>query len=352
MGLQAAHTDHLVLADGNLASAGSGSLTFAQTFSLALGRGTRVTAAAADSQLSSFFRADPRDPVLAANQLLAALEFIHFENPFKLDARGIVLEPQGAWLPSSPAFLAALLEGMSGNPALQPVTLNQFFSQVHKGGNDEPASRHLQAGPAPRVITAGQARRLVTSRARLTSLNEAVNGRPPVFTELSDQLLATQNLAFDPVQRTAALDVYTQHFDGELSLVSLADLGTITFTSRTAPIPVSVLSHAPYVDQRGGLGGQRQVQLSRRELARLTLDRPTTAVRIQARSRTSGDRLPVGVTLTTPDGQLVLARTTLTVHSTSISLVGVALTCLAGLVLLVWWVRTWRRGRRRRPRAA
>ena len=84
----------------------------------------------------------------------------------------------------------------------------------------------------------------------------------------------------------------------------------------------------------------------------LTLDRPTTAVRIQARSRTSGDRLPVGVTLTTPDGQLVIARTTLTVHSTSISLVGVALTCLAALVLLVWWARTWRRGRRRGPRAA
>ena len=75
----------------------------------------------------------------------------------------------------------------------------------------------------------------------------------------------------------------------------------------------------------------------------LILDRPTTPVRIQARSRTSGDRLPVGVTLTTPDGQLVIARAALTVHSTSISLVGVALTCLAALVLLVWWVRTWRR---------
>ena len=77
-------------------------------------------------------------------------------------------------------------------------------------------------------------------------------------------------------------------------------------------------------------------------------------MRIQARSLTSGDRLPVEVTLTTPDGQLVIARATLTVHSTSISLVGIALTLLAALVLLVWWARTWRRGRAsaRRPRAA
>ena len=345
----------MVLADSNLVPVvpiGSDALTFAQTFSLALGRGTRVTAAAADSQLASFFRADPGDPVLAANQLLATLEFIHFENPFKLDARGIVVEPQGSWQASSPTFLAALLGGMSGNPALQSVTLNQFFSQVPKGGNDEPSSRRLQAGTAPREIPAGQATRLVTARARLTSLSGAVSDRPSLLSDLSDQLLATQNQQFDPVQRSAALSVYTQHFDDELDLVSLADLGTITFTSRTAPIPVSVLSKAGYPikvlvsvdsDKFTFPDGSSRV---------LTLVRPTTAVRIQARSRTSGDRLPVGVTLTTPDGQVVIARTTLTVHSTSISLVGVALTCLAALVLLVWWARTWRRGRRRGPRAA
>ncbi len=352
LGLQAAHTDRVVLADTNLASAGTSPLTFAQTFSLALGSGNRVTGAAADSQLSSFFRADPRDPVLAANQLLAALEFTHFENPSLLDARGIVLEPQGAWLPSSPAFLATLLEGMSGNPALQPVTLSQFFSEVHKGGNNEPASRHLQSGPTPRVITAGQARRLVAARAHLTSLSDAASSRPPVFTELADQLLATQNLSFDPAQRTSSLDLYTQHFDDEVGLVSLADLGTITFTSRTAPIPISVLSHAPYAIKVTVSVDSDKFSFPDGNSRSLTLDRPTTAVRIQARSRTSGDRLPVGVTLTTPDGQLVIARATLTVHSTSISLVGVALTCLAALVLLVWWARTWRRGRRRGPRAA
>ena len=84
----------------------------------------------------------------------------------------------------------------------------------------------------------------------------------------------------------------------------------------------------------------------------LTLDHPTTPVRIQARSVTSGDRLPVEVTLTTPDGQLVIARSALTVRSTSISIVGIALTVLAALVLLVWWVRTWRKGRKNRPRTA
>jgi hypothetical protein len=75
-------------------------------------------------------------------------------------------------------------------------------------------------------------------------------------------------------------------------------------------------------------------------------------VRIEARAITSGDRLPVEVTLTTPDGQLVIARAALTVHSTSISIVGIALTVVAALVLLVWWARTWRKGRRGRNKRA
>ena len=141
----------LVLDDTNLAPVGrpigSTPSTFAQTFSLALGHGTHVTAAGANSQLASLFRADPGDPVLAANQILATLEFIHFENPYKLDARGIVVEP--------PAFVASLVTRVPDRTARRdgrqpgrcsPVTLNQFFSQVPKGGNDEPASRHLQAG--------------------------------------------------------------------------------------------------------------------------------------------------------------------------------------------------------------
>ena len=81
------------------------------------------------------------------------------------------------------------------------------------------------------------------------------------------------------------------------------------------------------------------------------LDRPTTSVRVTAQARTSGDRLPIDVTLHTPNGQLLLAHTVLTVHSTAISFVGVALTILAGAVLLFWWARTWRRSRRQRLRA-
>jgi hypothetical protein len=352
-GLAATRSTRLIVNDSTLTSAGSTNLTFAQPFTLSLGHSAHVTAAGADSQIDALFTANPGDPLLAANQLLANLEFVHFENAFKLDPRGVIIEPPPFWKPPK-GFLTVLLYGLTHNPALTPVNLDQFFLQVHKGGNGEPATRHLKAGSTSggSGMTPLLGQRLQTSRDDLISLSDAASGHPPVFAMLSDLLLRTESQTFDRNERVGALGVYTHQFDSVLGLISLADQGTITFTSRTAPIPVSVLSAAPFPVKVVVSLDSDKFSFPDGNSRTLTLDRPTTPIRIQARSRTSGDRLPVGVTLTTPDGQLVIARAALTVHSTSISLVGVALTGLAGLVLLVWWARTWRRGRRRGPRAA
>jgi hypothetical protein len=354
-GLQAAQSGRLIVNDSDLTSAGSNNLTFAQPFTLPLGRTAHVTAAGADSQIDALFTAYPRNPLLAANQLLANLEFVHFENASLSDPRGVIIEPPPFWTPPK-GFLTVLLYGLTHNPALTPVNLDQFFLQVHKGGNGEPATRHLKSGStsAASGMTPGLGRRLQISRNNLTSLSGAASGHPhpAVFAILSDLLLRTESQTFDRDQRVAALDVFTHQLDGVLGYVSLAIQGTITFTSRTAPIPVSVLSSAPFPIKVVLSLDSNKFTFPDGNTRTLTLDHTTTPVRIQARSRTSGDRLPVGVTLTTPDRQLVLARAALTVHSTSISLVGVGLTVLAALVLLVWWARTWRRGRRRGPRAA
>jgi Family of unknown function (DUF6049) len=351
-GLGVVNAKRLILNDTDLAPAGSEKLTFAQPFTLSLGHGATITAAAADTKADALFTADPDDPVLAANQLLATLEFIHFENAFTLDPRGVVLETPQYWHPGA-GFLSTLLAGLTDNPALAPVTLDQFFAQVHKGGNDEPVRRHLQSGAAPSSQTIGRtlAQRLTTARTQLASFTAAATGHPAVLGTLSNLFLATENGGFDPAQRVAALATYTRRFNDLVHLISLAAQGSITFTSTHAPIPVSVLSSAPFPVKVVLSLDSDKFTFPDGSSRTLTLDRPTTPVRIAARARTSGDRLPVEVTLTTPDGQLVFARAALTVHSTSISIVGIALTVLAGLVLLVWWFRTWRKRRTLGPRA-
>ncbi|HWE67026.1 MAG TPA: DUF6049 family protein [Acidimicrobiales bacterium] len=351
-GLTAARVDHLVLNDTSLTPLPEQKSTFAQTFTLALGRTAHVTATAANSQLDSRFTADAGDPVLAANQLLSSLNFIHFENAFDQDPRGVVITPPPSWRPQS-AFLTTLLNGLTNNPALSPVTLDQLFNQVQPGGNGEPASLHLQSGspPAGSSISANAAGHLSTARSHLNSFGAAVHGHPAVLTTLSDGLLAVEYRGNSPTQRASALARWNLAFGAVLGQISLASENTITFTSRTAPIPITVLSTAPYTVTVVMTLVSDKFNFPSGSTRTLVLNRQTTPVRIQARSRTSGDRLPVDVTLRTPDGGLVIAQTQVTVHSTSLSIVGVVLTLLAGLTLLIWWARTWHKGRRRRPRA-
>ena len=152
--------------------------------------------------------------------------------------------------------------------------------------------------------------------------------------------------------RTAALTVFDRAFAGETGKITLATERTVTFTSQRAPIPITVLSSAPYAVRVIVTLNSDKFTFPDGNTQPLTLDRPTTSVRVTAQARTSGDRLPIDVTLHTPDGQLLIAHTVLTVHSTEISFVGVALTVLAGAVLLVWWVAHLAPvPRRARPRA-
>jgi hypothetical protein len=169
---------------------------------------------------------------------------------------------------------------------------------------------------------------------------------------LSDTLLGTEAQGLSTSRRAAALNSYERAFTAETGRISLAGQETVTFTARQASIPITVLSSAPYPVNVVVTLASDKFTFPNGNTRRLILDRPTTSVRVTAQARTSGDRLPIDVTLHTPNGQLLLAHTVLTVHSTAISFVGVALTVFAGAVLLLWWARTWRKSRRRRLRAS
>ncbi len=363
----------LVLNDGNLSSGGLANYTYAQPFTLDLGHttsadaaasaGTTTTApdaatslpaAASNSTLSARFTAEPNDPALGAEQLLAGLHFVHFENAFLADHRGVVVEPPPGWRPSK-LFLETLLAGLSGNPALTAVTLDQYFTQVPVGGNREPAVRHLQSGPPRGGISKTSAEKIATARIQLASYccgtGRAVDARTPELGALADALLRTETRGLSTAGRAAAINAYNRAFGDQIGKITIATERTVTFTSGRAPIPITVLNGAPYPVTVVMTLASDEFTFPNGNTRTLTLDRPTTSVRVVAQARSSGGRLPIDVTLRTPDGQLLLARTELTVHSTAISFVGVALTVLAGIVLLAWWARTWRRSRRARPRA-
>ncbi len=174
-GLQIAGARQLVLNDTDLSTAGNrNNYTFAQPFGLDLGHGNTVPALAADSALSARFTGEPASQVLDAEQLLAALSFVHFENPYLSQPRGVVVVPPPGWQPTA-RFLDAFLGGLTGNPALDPVTVSQLFERVPVSGNDEPGVRRLQSGPAGRGITRVAAARIGGDRQQLASFDDAAN---------------------------------------------------------------------------------------------------------------------------------------------------------------------------------
>ena len=244
-GVQVAGSTALVLNGDDLTSGGLSNLTFAQPFTLDLGHGTTIPAIGSNATLSSRFTAQPDDPVLGAEQLLASLSFVHFENASLPEARGVVVEPPAGWKPSAP-FLETLLGGLDGNPALTPVTLTQFMAQVPVGGNREPAVRHLQSGPASRGISTTSANRIAIDRQQLGSFDDAVRGHPAELASLSDDLLSTEDRTLTAPSRTAVLNAYGRAFASETDKVTLASEHTVTLTSRRAAIPITVLSSAPY----------------------------------------------------------------------------------------------------------
>ena len=211
-GLQVAGSTQAVISDTDLASGGLSNYTFAQPFTLDLGHGSSVAAVAADSTLSTRFTANPANPVVEAEQLLAGLSFVHFENAFLSSPRGVVVSPPQGWRPSA-AFMDALLGGLSGNPALDAVTVSQLFADVPAGGNHEPTVRQLQAGSAGHGFTRSAAGRIALDRQQLGSFSLAVSGHPATLTTLGDTLLTTEARDLTTAGRASALNAYNKFFD-------------------------------------------------------------------------------------------------------------------------------------------
>jgi hypothetical protein len=362
-GLADVHATRLVLPDSQLAppsaavSALAGYHTWTYPFTLGLGHGRQVRAAAADGHIASEFSDDPADPALEAAQVLADLAVVHFEAPNLTDsqgqpaARGVVAVPPAGWTPST-AFDNQLLAGLQNNPLIAPVTLDGFFSQVPLGGPHGVTDRRLASGSGT-ALPPSLAQKLTTARLRLTSFVSAVRPRSEkVLSQLDDLLLAAEADTLRRQEQYAGVLAFERALSGQLSLIRVATERTITLTARTAAIPITILSSARYtVVARLSVSSDRFLFPGHggAGVPDVVIDHPTTPERVVAEARTSGD-LPLSVTLVAPQGDppLVIAHGELTVRSTATSIVGIVLSVAAAAVLLTWWGRTWRAGRRAR----
>ncbi len=315
--------------------------SWGQPFNLSDPSGTTVLAAASDPGLEAHFTSSTTDPALGAYQLLGDLSLLYDEEPGLSTPRGVVVAAPTSWQLDA-TFLSALTGGLSANPVLRPITLDGYFSSVPVGGNGAPSTRSGTEG-GQSSFTPMNIRALRDARQRYGSLQPSLAGDPSSEFALEQPLLGSQALGLGALGARAKLTSFAAAQRHLLNQVSIVE-DPITLTSQRGSLPITILSSTP-----GPLSGVLRLSSPRIDFPHgqaipLVLGGATTTVRIDVAAQTTGD-LPLEISFTTTDGQVVFASGSIVVRSTATSVVGLALTIAAAGVLGVWWLRTWRRNR-------
>jgi hypothetical protein len=286
---------------------------------------------------------DHDDPLLAAHALVGQLVALA-----TIESGGAQVARVG--LPDTVddvAELDAVLRLLAtDNPFLRPVTASALFE-------DSTASPPRVALRAPSIGPAGSypddlrgARRLLEAYASM------VPDRPDLVAEISQALSRTAAAALGPRVRADLVGRQVDELESRFDQVSIPASDRVTLGARDARFPLVITSTSPVpvrvVVDLTSASDRLTVVEPRIEVV---LDSDRTVVPVQVQSRSPGDT-PLRITVTTPDGQVLLSEGSYSVRSTAVSGVGIVLTIGAGLFLAIWWARHVIRGRRPRPRHA
>lgn len=261
-------------------------------------------------------------------------------------ARGVAVQ-----IPSTAALdrdvVGEALTALGGAPSIvQPVTLEEMFTVPPAGGGESPAVVELTTDTDDEAIASldAVAGDLVQGQTELNGLAGMLDdGR--LVRQLQRSLWISPGSETPNAERRSYVDRVRRTEDEFAAAINAPQTFRITLTAREGTIPLSIDNLSDQtVSVRIDLASS---QMEFPDGSTLNLDVPPggTRVDLDVRLRASG-AFPLRVTITSPDGSIVLDRTTFTVRSTVVSGVGLVLSIGAGLFLLIWWARHWRTSRR------
>jgi hypothetical protein len=314
------------------------------------GKGRRVTAAVSDPDLARLLSGNG-PPALLAARFLAALSLVALEAP--REPRGVVVVMPAGWDPPA-ELLDAVLDGLRYHPAVQPETLDRFFARVGPELRDgQPVVRNLAGRSAGDPEVDPDAVR--STRRRLSAFTNVVGQGPPflaaeeaLLTSLTDPPGEEARNAFKGRSTPRAyLSAASRLMEDVTGRVRGPDGQRVTLTARRASIPISLLNaNAVSLQVRVRLeSDQLRFPGGSERLVNLAPQNTTEHFAVETRAPGA---FPLVITVTSPDGQLVVNRSKLTIRSTVVSGVGKLLTAGAGIFLLIWWGNDLRRAHRRR----
>jgi Family of unknown function (DUF6049) len=306
---------------------------------ITLGDGGPVTMVS-DSELAEQLGSD--QGVLGAQRFVAELAILWLERP--AISRGVVVHiPPDVAL--DPTLVDAALTELDESRVISLMGLDKLFSVVPPADGDTPPV----ATPAPHQVTSDLstvARRVTAARAQVGGYDGTV-GDPEAGQRLADSLLLATGADTPEEARGAYVDQVYRTVEGLRDVISAPSEFRITLTSRSSEIPLNLTndSNQP-VTVRVELESD-QLEFPGGDVMTETLDPGGNRIAIPVRTRASG-AFPLNITVTSPNGAVVLESTRFDIRSTAVSGVGLVLSIGAGLFLAIWWARHWRSARRAR----
>ena len=316
----------------------------AEPFPLSTASGTTLMALVSNPDLAARFTSDQGNPVLAASQLAAELAQIYFEKPNDSAPRVVAVMPPSGWS-DDPAFVGALLDALTQNPIVEPVTAADLFAAVPPGSCRGGCHTVGGAGTSGLPVAA-----INTERQRVAGLGTAATSAAAVriTTQLGDLVLSGQSERLRPAQQADVLQKTGLAVNAQLSQVQVAGDQSITLTSQKGRVPVTIISDARYPITGTLTLTSDKLSFPNGQTRQITLvPGVTNNSYFNVQTRASG-LFKVDITLHSPAGGLTLAAGQVSVRSTATSVVGVVLSLGAVAVLVVWWLRTSRKRRLQR----
>ena len=164
-------------------------------------------------------------------------------------------------------------------------------------------------------------------------------------TTLSSRLGTSIATRVDRDRRRRLIESVRQDVSAAFAEVTLAGQTDLNLTSRRGTLPLMVRNGNAFpVDVTVRIRSER-LAFPQGDHFDVPVTEEVARVDVPVEALATGS-VPTFVELLTPDGRIVLDSRQLNVRSTAVSGVGLALSLGALAVLVIWWVRTWRRARR------
>jgi hypothetical protein len=332
-----------------------------QPFEIENSEGGRMRAFAEDPKLASRLTATD-NPAMNAQYAITDLAILYFgsltpsiRTP-EPKRRGVVLA-----VPDDAKVLPALelfFEGLSakvdpaegGRSIVRAATIEETFAieRASTPRTNEPLVRayspsgttRQSMGTFPKKLT--EAHRLIEAYRSMAATSAA--DRVRALDELI-QVPGAAGLTDD--ERQAYFDVVTREVSAARDGVSTPGQEQVTLTSTEAQLPIRLENALDYpVDVRVQLASERLEFRDGNNIV-ITLQPGVNKIPINVKTKVSG-LMTLDVKVLSPDSGLQLLSTSMSVRSTAVSGLGLALTIGSGFFLLLWWGRHWRSTRRAR----